>query len=100
VAGWLRLPVRTIEPEPWSLGLRFRDEPEGLHRHVVAPGSASDGCTVSDLDLGEDGWVSLVSRAGRMLHVGGDLRLEAGDEVLVLAPAEMGTHVRNIFVRD
>jgi cell volume regulation protein A len=97
MAGWLKLPVRVIEPEPWTIGLRFRDEPEGLHRYVVAPRSPSDGLTVSELDLGEDGWVSLVLRSGRMLHVGGDLRLEAGDEALLLAPADMAGHLAAIF---
>src|SRR6266571_243829 len=28
----LRVPLRTIEPGPWSLGIRFQHEPEGVHR--------------------------------------------------------------------
>ena len=45
----LRVPLRTIEPEPWSLGIRFQHEPEGLHRFVVAPGAAADTAQVSEL---------------------------------------------------
>ena len=35
-ARLLRVPMRLVDPEPWSLGVRFRDEPDGLHRYVVA----------------------------------------------------------------
>ena len=38
--------MRVVEPEPWALGMRFRDEPEGLHRFVVTRGSAADGSTI------------------------------------------------------
>ncbi|MGH3269768.1 MAG: cation:proton antiporter, partial [Trebonia sp.] len=36
LAHRLRIPLRTVEPEPWSLGVRFSEEPEGLHRYHVA----------------------------------------------------------------
>ncbi len=45
LAHRLRIPLRTVEPEPWSLGVRFSEEPEGLHRYHVAPGAAADGST-------------------------------------------------------
>ena len=35
LARRLKIPVRTIEPEPWSLGIRFQEEPEG--RTVSSP---------------------------------------------------------------
>ena len=38
-----------------------------------------------DLPLDEDVWVSVVSRAGRMVQVSGTTTLEAGDEVLAIA---------------
>ena len=81
----LRVPMRVAEPEPWALGMRFRDEPHGLHRYVVQAGSAADGCTLSDLDVGENFWVSMVSRDGRLVQVRGRTTLQAGDEVLALA---------------
>ena len=64
-----RVPMRVVEPEPWALGMRFRDEPEGLHRYVVRRGSAADGTAVGDLPLGEDMWISMISRAGRLVQV-------------------------------
>jgi cell volume regulation protein A len=81
-----RVPMRVVEPEPWALGMRFRDEPEGLHRYVVRRGSPADGAAVADLPLGEDIWISMISRAGRLVHVRGDTVLQVGDEVLTLAP--------------
>ncbi|TAM90782.1 MAG: sodium:proton exchanger, partial [Jatrophihabitans sp.] len=85
VARATRVPMRMTQQEPWSLGMRFRDEPEGMHRFVVREGAPADGCAIGDLDLGEDAWVSLVSRSGRLLQVRRDTVLHAGDEVLVLA---------------
>jgi cell volume regulation protein A len=84
-AKLLRVPMRVVEPEPWALGMRFRDEPSGLHRYIVGRGSPADGCTLADLDVGETFWVSMVSRDGRLVQVRGDTRLAAGDEVLALA---------------
>jgi cell volume regulation protein A len=80
-----RVPMRVVEPEPWAMGMRFRDQPEGLHRFVVESGSPADGTTLRDLPLEEDVWVSVVSRAGRMVQVRGGTALAAGDEVLALA---------------
>ena len=85
LARLLRVPMHVTEPEPWALGMRFRDEPEGLHRFVVQPGSPADGCSLRDLDVGEDFWISMISRHGRLVQVRGDTVLEAGDEVLALA---------------
>jgi cell volume regulation protein A len=90
--------MRVVEPEPWALGMRFRDEPEGLHRFEVSPGSAADGSTIADLPLEEDVWISMVSRAGRLVQVRGTTVLEAGDEVLALASDH--ELVARIFTRD
>jgi cell volume regulation protein A len=92
-----RVPMRTVEPEPWSLGVRFRHEPHGLHRHVVAPGSPADGCTIATLALGEDAWISFVRRHGRLVQVRGETVLEAGDEVLVLADPTEDARVTRLF---
>jgi cell volume regulation protein A len=78
------VPMRVVEQEPWTMGMRFRDRPEGLHRYVVERGSQADGVTIRDLPLDEDVWVSVVSRAGRMVQVSGTTTLEAGDEVLAI----------------
>jgi cell volume regulation protein A len=84
LAAKLGVPMRVVEPEPWALGMRFRDEPSGLHRYVVAPNSPADGCTVSELDVGENFWISMISRRGQLVQVRGDTELRAGDEVLAL----------------
>jgi potassium/hydrogen antiporter len=78
------VPMRVVEPEPWAMGMRFRDRPEGLHRYVVERGSQADGVMIRDLPLDEDVWVSVVSRGGRMVQVSGATTLEAGDEVLAI----------------
>jgi len=89
VARWCRVPMRTVEPEPWALAIRFRSEPEGLHRYHVGSGSPADGLAIRDLPLAEDMWISLVARDGRLLPVRGDTVLRPGDEVLVLGdPAQ------------
>lgn len=79
-----RVPMRVVEPEPWALGLRFRDRPEGLRRYVVGTGSPADGCSVGELRVGEDVWISLLTRAGRLVQVRGDTVLRPGDELVVL----------------
>jgi potassium/hydrogen antiporter len=78
------VPMRLVEQEPWTMGMRFRARPEGVHRYVVAPGSAADGTTIRDLPLDEDVWVSVVSRGGQMVQVSGATTLRAGDEVLAI----------------
>jgi cell volume regulation protein A len=83
-----KVPLRTVEPEPWAMGMRFRDRPEGLHRYVVEAGSAAAGATLRDLPMGEDLWVSVVSRGGQMVRVSGTTTLEAGDEVLAITSDE------------
>jgi cell volume regulation protein A len=99
LAHRLRIPLRTVEPEPWSLGVRFSEEPEGLHRYRVVAGSPADGSPIGDLPCGEDVWVSLVIRDGSLVAEGGDTMLRAGDEVLVLADPEDGTLLDRLFTR-
>ena len=76
--------MRVVEPEPWALGMRFRQEPSGLRQYEVVPGSQADGTAIGDLALGENIWISLVSRAGQQVPVTRDTVLAAGDEVLAL----------------
>jgi potassium/hydrogen antiporter len=97
VARWLKLPLRVLEPEPWSLGLRFRDEPQGLLRLPVLAGSAADGTSLEELALGENAWVGLVFRGGRLVQVRGDTVLEAGDEVLLLVEPPDADAVTQLF---
>jgi cell volume regulation protein A len=89
VARWCRVPMRMVEPEPWALGMRYREEPQGLRRISVQAGSPADGALIQDLDLGEDTWISLAGRTGRVLPVKGDTVLRPGDDLLILAPDEV-----------
>ncbi len=84
VARRAGIPMRTIEPEPWSLRLGLRDEPTGLRRQTVAPGSAADGTAIKDLGLGEDTWVSVLTRGGELVPVRGSTVLHNGDELLLM----------------
>ena len=97
VASRLRLPVAVREQEPWALGMRFRDEPHGLHRFTVAAGAPADGSRMDDLTLGENVWVSFVGRDGALVQLRGETRLQAGDEVLVLADPDDAGLVRRLF---
>jgi cell volume regulation protein A len=97
VAQRLRLPVEIREQEPWALGMRFRDEPHGLHRFTVAPGSPADGSRMDELTLGENVWISFVGREGALVQLRGDTTLQADDEVLVLADPQDAGLVRRLF---
>ena len=56
--------------------MRLRDEPDGVHRFTVAPGSPADGRTIEELaDLPGDIWVSFVVRDHQLLTVRGDTTL-------------------------
>ncbi|MER7895754.1 cation:proton antiporter [Streptomyces sp. NPDC096046] len=84
VARRCRVPMRSVELEPWALGVRLRDKPEGVSRHVVQRHSTAEGSRVDELDIGEDTWISVVVREGRLVPVSGSTQLRAGDEVLLL----------------
>ncbi|MCL2543364.1 MAG: cation:proton antiporter [Nocardioidaceae bacterium] len=100
LAAWLRIPMREVEPEPWSLGVRLRDEPHGVVRVTVGAGAPADGHTVAELDdLPAGSWVSLVVRSGQLVPVGGDTSLQAGDEALVLSDPEDAELLRKVFER-
>jgi potassium/hydrogen antiporter len=97
MARWLSVPMREVEPRPWALGVRLRDQPEGACRYQIAAGAPADGRSVRDLHLGQDIWISLVVRGGRSLRVRGDTTLRAGDEVLLLADPDTDRDVAAIF---
>ena len=89
VAGWLHLPMRTSAPEPWALGVRLAEEPEGVHRLTIGAGAPADGHRIDDLPgLPEDAWISLVVRDNQLLPVRGDTPLQAGDQLLIIAAPE------------
>ena len=98
VARFLRLPMREVEPEPWAIGVRLRNEPEGVHRFTVSAGAPANGHRIDELhDLPEDAWISLVVRDNRLLPVRGSSTLQAGDEVLVLADPDLHEQLMATF---
>jgi cell volume regulation protein A len=81
-ARLFRVPMRLVHARPWSVDVRFAEEPEGLERHTVEVESPADGSTIADLPVGERAWISVISREGRNLPVRNATRLRAGDVVL------------------
>jgi potassium/hydrogen antiporter len=99
-AKLLHLPMRTIDPEPWALGVRLRDEPHGVHRLTVASGSSAEGRNIEDLgEQAGDIWVSIVVRASGLVPVRAETELEAGDDVVILADPELGDTLAALFRR-
>ncbi len=98
VAELLRLPMRTVPPEPWSLGVRLREEPEGVHWLTIARGALADRRRIDELTgLPEDVWISLVVRDHKLLPVHGGSRLRAGDELLVIAEPTLNDSLNAVF---
>jgi cell volume regulation protein A len=97
LAHRLGVPLHAVEPEPWSIGVRLRHEPEGLRRFEVARGSPADGMAISELPVGESAWVTMVLRGGRLVSARGSAVLEPGDEVLVVLDREADTNLGAVF---
>lgn len=97
VAHHAKVPMRVVEPEPWALGMRFRDEPTGLRRYLITAGAPADGCTLADLPLDEDTWISMINRGGALVPVRRDTILHAGDEVLLLTDPDTATEPQPLF---
>ena len=98
VAGLLRLPMRMVEPEPWALGVRLRDEPAGVHRLTVEAGSDADGEPIEAIaSLRDEVWVCFVVRDFQLLPVREGTALLAGDEVVVLADPSLHAAISAAF---
>jgi cell volume regulation protein A len=97
-ARLLRVPMRTLEPQPWVLGVRLSDEPQGVHRFTVERGAPADGRRIADLaELPEHAWISLVVRDRSLVPVRATTVLQQGDEVLVLSDVDRTASLRPIF---
>jgi cell volume regulation protein A len=97
-ARLLHVPMRAVEPEPWALGVRLRDEPSGVHRLTIKPGSPADGRTIDDLaGLPGDAWISFIVRDGQLVPITGDTKLQAADDVLALAPPDLHDKLTTAF---
>jgi cell volume regulation protein A len=97
LARTVKVPLRTIEPEPWSIGIRFQEKPENLHRFVVTTKAPALGKPISELPLPESAWISFIIREGHLLPAHADATLQPGDEVLVLTDDADEPVVRRLF---
>ncbi|MGH3119861.1 MAG: cation:proton antiporter [Streptosporangiaceae bacterium] len=97
-ARLFRVQMRSIEPEPWALGVRLRDEPSDVHRLTIKAGSPADGHTVAGLaGLPGDAWVSFIVRDGQLVPIKAGTTLRPGDDVLVLADAGLRDQLIRAF---
>lgn len=101
VAHLLKVPMQTLDPEPWGLGVRLRDEPQGVQRYQLAPNSRADGTTIEDLPFSSDHvWISFVIRGGELLRVRAQTTLQSGDEVLILADPDLHDELSDLFTGE
>jgi cell volume regulation protein A len=97
---YLRLPMRTTEPEPWALGVRLLEEPGGVLRLNVDDGSTVDGVPVDQLPgLVGDVWVSIILRDQQLVPLRGQTVLRAGDDVILLATPDVQRRLGEAFRR-
>jgi cell volume regulation protein A len=97
----LGLPSRSTPIEPWALGVRLREEPDGVHRMHVQAGSPADGSTIRELseNVG-DLWVSIVVRDAQLVTVRDTTQLAADDDVVILADPELEDRLSAEFSSD
>lgn len=94
VARRLRIPMHARPRAPWQLVAPLGEEPDNAVDERVEPGSPADGQTIAELQRDSGAWVSLVVRAGRATTPAGDLRLDAGDHLHLLADPDRHDEVR------
>jgi potassium/hydrogen antiporter len=97
LARRLKIPLHTIEPEPWSLGICFQEEPEDLHRFLITAGAAAASTPISGLPLPDDAWISFIIRDGHPVPAHADTILQAGDEIVALTSGNDGPSLRELF---
>ena len=97
VASRLGVPMRIVEPEPWDLSIRLRNEPRDVRRLVVGPRARALGHTIRELPLGENTWISFIISEGEARQARGSYVLREGDEVLALADQRDLPALRRLF---
>jgi cell volume regulation protein A len=86
-------------PRGFALSIALRHEPEGVVRLVVAANAFAAGRRIRELPIGEHAWISLVVRAGRPEQPRVSIRLEPGDEVVLLSEPGDEAALRAVFTR-
>ena len=100
VARAANVPMRTVQAEPWTLGVRLRHEPRGLRRYLVSPHAPAAGRPLSGLDLDESVWVTLLIRDGKLVPIRSGTVLQPGDEVFALTDPDHGVDPAPLFDPD
>lgn len=98
MAKWLRV-FDGAPPRPSPLAYVMSDQTirNDLAEIHVAPGAPAVGRQVVDLHLPPDVLIVLIGRGGDMLVPRGGTVIEAGDTVLVMAPAGAGEQLRSLL---
>jgi cell volume regulation protein A len=65
IARRLGVPMHAVEPQPWTVGMRLRQRPDGLEQLTVHAGSPAEGRTVGDLAANENVWIRPIQRDGK-----------------------------------
>ncbi|HEY9388844.1 MAG TPA: potassium/proton antiporter [Mycobacteriales bacterium] len=97
MARWCRIPMHTVELEPWAVGVRLREEPAGLRRYIVRSRAPAEGKAIGELGLDESAWIVMVIRSGRLVPTTGSTTLRSGDEILLLTDPERPVEVSRWF---
>lgn len=85
VAQRCHVQMSAVEPRPWAVGLRVREEPRTTRQFRVHAQAPAVGRSVRDVHRDYNVWVSFVVRDGQPLRVHPETVLRAEDEVVVLA---------------
>jgi cell volume regulation protein A len=93
----LGIPTRMRRLEPYAVYVGLEEEPEGIVRYRVAPGSHAAGRRIRDLSIGDSTWISLIVRDGLPIQPRGSSRVRPGDEVLLLTDPVDEVAVRRVF---
>ena len=96
LARRLNIPLRTIEPEPWSSASASAKNPRACTA-TTSPRAAAAGTPIGDLPLPEGAWISFIVRDGHLVPAQAETVLRAADEVLVLAPGKDEPGLRELF---
>jgi cell volume regulation protein A len=86
--------MRIADPEPFAIGIRVTEEPEGLHHHTIAPTSPADGATLHHIETTHGIWINLLRRNGKHVPLNPDTILRAGDDIYT------DTQITDRFTRD
>jgi len=103
VAKKLRLPMRVLEPKPWSIGVRVTQEPEEMVRLTVLLGSWADGRSISELtelasslDDYHNFLVHMLVRQGSLMSINHETGLMHGDVLLVKAEGPFRSRLQSL----